>query len=147
MLSSVMWGNSVLRFHMIPHTHTPLKILDHCLEASWFITFPFRKIRHQAFTSTSLSLWSFQLDTWEPVQWNLNENEAHLWRQSNMFYDTGSIFHELFCSCIWMVPFTWWRHQMEAVLALLALCDRNPLVDSPHKGPVTCALMFSLMLV
>ena len=29
---------------------------------------------------------------------------------------------------------TWWHHQMETFSALLALCEGNPLVDSPHKG-------------
>ena len=41
----------------------------------------------------------------------------------------------------------WWRHQMEAFSALLALCEGNPLVTggSPHKGQWRRALMFSLI--
>ena len=35
---------------------------------------------------------------------------------------------------------SWWRHQMETLPALLALCA----VDSPHKGQWRGALMFSL---
>ena len=42
----------------------------------------------------------------------------------------------------------WWRHQMEAFSALLALCEGNsPVapVNSPHKGQWHGALMFSLI--
>ena len=41
---------------------------------------------------------------------------------------------------------TWWRHQMEAFSALLALCAGNSPapVNSPHKGQWRGALMFSL---
>ena len=39
--------------------------------------------------------------------------------------------------------YTWWRHQMEAFSALLALCAGN----SPHKGQSRGALMFSLICV
>ena len=33
---------------------------------------------------------------------------------------------------------SWWRHDMEMLQALLALCERihRALVDFPHKGPV-----------
>ena len=50
---------------------------------------------------------------------------------------------------------TWWCHVMETHSILLALCEGNPLVtggfasqkaNSPHKGPVIQALMFSLIL-
>ena len=37
----------------------------------------------------------------------------------------------------------WWRHQMEAFSALLAICAGN----SPHKGQWRGALMFSLICV
>ena len=40
--------------------------------------------------------------------------------------------------------FTWWRHQMETLYALLALCEGNP-PDSPHKGQWSRALIFSLI--
>ena len=42
---------------------------------------------------------------------------------------------------------TWWRHQMEAFSALLAICAGNsPVpVKSPHKGQWRGALMFSLI--
>ena len=46
-----------------------------------------------------------------------------------------------------IAPVTWWRHQMKTFSALLALCERNPPVDSPHKGQVHGALMFSLIYV
>ena len=38
---------------------------------------------------------------------------------------------------LWDLP--WWRHQMEAFSALLALCERNPPVPggSPSQRPVT----------
>ena len=42
---------------------------------------------------------------------------------------------------------SWWRHQMEAFSALLALCagnHRSP-VNSPHKGQWRGALIFSLI--
>ena len=41
----------------------------------------------------------------------------------------------------------WWRHQMEAFSALLAICAGNSLVpwNSPHKGQWRGALMFSLV--
>ena len=38
---------------------------------------------------------------------------------------------------------TWWRHQMEAFSALLAICAGN----SPHKGQWRGALIFSLIFV
>ena len=31
---------------------------------------------------------------------------------------------------------TWWRHGLEIISALLALCDENLSIDSPHGGPV-----------
>ena len=42
---------------------------------------------------------------------------------------------------------SWWRHQMETLSALLALCVGNSPVpgDSPHKGQWRGALMFSLI--
>ena len=42
---------------------------------------------------------------------------------------------------------TWWRHQMETVSALLAICAGNSPapVNSPHKGQWRGALMFSLI--
>ena len=44
---------------------------------------------------------------------------------------------------------SWWRHQMEAFSALLALCAGNsPVpVNSPHKGQWRGVLMFSLICV
>ena len=44
---------------------------------------------------------------------------------------------------------TWWRHQMEKISALLAICAVNsPVpVNSPHKGQWRGALMFSLICV
>ena len=49
-----------------------------------------------------------------------------------------------------LVPYhstTWWRLQMEAFSAFLALCAGNsqPPVNSPHKGQWRGALMFSLI--
>ena len=44
---------------------------------------------------------------------------------------------------------SWWRHDMEMLSTLLALCEGNPLVasGSPHKGSAMQKdLMFSLML-
>ena len=41
---------------------------------------------------------------------------------------------------------SWWRHQMEAFSALLAICAGNP-VNSPHKGQWRGALMFSVICV
>ena len=43
----------------------------------------------------------------------------------------------------------WWRHQMETFSALLAICAGNsPVpVNSPHKGQLHGALMFSLICV
>ena len=45
--------------------------------------------------------------------------------------------------------YSWWRHQMETVSALLALCAGNsPVpVNSPHKGQWRRALIFSLICV
>ena len=44
---------------------------------------------------------------------------------------------------------SWWRHQMEAFSALLAICAGNsPVpVNSPHKGQWRGALMFSLICI
>ena len=47
---------------------------------------------------------------------------------------------------VWLMS-SRWRHQMETFSALLALCEGNPLVDSPHKGQWRGALMFSLICV
>ena len=43
--------------------------------------------------------------------------------------------------------YSWWRHQMETVSALLAICAGNsPVpVNSPHKGQWCGALMFSMI--
>ena len=45
---------------------------------------------------------------------------------------------------------TWWRHQMETFSALLALCDRNPVVTCgfPSQRPVTWSfdIFFDLRL-
>ena len=42
---------------------------------------------------------------------------------------------------------SWWRHQIEAISALLAICAGNSPVtlNSPHKGQWRGALMFSLI--
>ena len=37
---------------------------------------------------------------------------------------------------------SWWRHQMKRFPALLALCEGNPPMVSPHKGQWRGALMF-----
>ena len=46
-------------------------------------------------------------------------------------------------------PYAWWRHQMEAFSALLAICAGNSPVtgEFPHKGQWRGALMFSLICV
>ena len=45
------------------------------------------------------------------------------------------------------IPQSWWRREMEALSALLALCEGNPLVTGvfPHKEQWCGALMFPLM--
>ena len=45
--------------------------------------------------------------------------------------------------------YSWWRHQMETLSALLAICAgiHRPPVNSPHKGQWRGALMFSLICV
>ena len=40
---------------------------------------------------------------------------------------------------------SWWRHPMEAFSALLAICEGNLPVHSPHKGQWRGGLMFSLI--
>ena len=49
--------------------------------------------------------------------------------------------------CYFARTSSWWRHQMETVSALLALCAGNSPVPviSPHKGQWRGALMFSLI--
>ena len=44
-----------------------------------------------------------------------------------------------FCSELWLLNKTWWRHQMETFSPLLALCDGNPPVTDgfPPQRPVT----------
>ena len=57
--------------------------------------------------------------------------------------------------CVWkwaymeLLNIAWWRHQMETVSALLAICAGNsPVpVNSPHKGQWRGASMFSLICV
>ena len=46
-----------------------------------------------------------------------------------------------------MRAYTWWRHQMEAFSALMAVCAGNSPVtgEFPAQRPVTRALMFSLI--
>ena len=47
---------------------------------------------------------------------------------------------------IWQLPrHLWWRHQMETFSALLARCEGNSPVNSPHKGQWRGDLMFSLI--
>ena len=47
------------------------------------------------------------------------------------------------------IVFPWWRHQMETVSALLALCAgiHQSSMNSPHKGMWRGALMFSLICI
>ena len=45
----------------------------------------------------------------------------------------------------WLEP--WWRHPMETLSALLALCEGNSPVNTPHNGQYRGALMFSLICV
>ena len=47
---------------------------------------------------------------------------------------------------ILLLLLSWWHHQMETFSVLLALCERNPPVNSisPHKGQWCRALLFSL---
>ena len=40
---------------------------------------------------------------------------------------------------------TWWSYQMETFSALVALCEGNPPVDSPHKDQWRGVMMFSLI--
>ena len=84
----------------------------------------------------------------------------HAWLRYFIFHMFFTILHEyrLFV-CLSCDPhgiphhhliidqFTWWRHQMEAFSALLALCAGNsPVpVNSPYKGQWRGALMFSLI--
>ena len=35
-----------------------------------------------------------------------------------------------------LMSVSWWRHCMEILYVLLALCEAKSSVDSPHKGPV-----------
>ena len=54
----------------------------------------------------------------------------------------------LVSSCAWSVFFSWWRHQMETYSALQTLFVRGIhwwSLNSPHKGRLRGALMFSLM--
>ena len=50
---------------------------------------------------------------------------------------------DLSISVMFLLP--WWRHQMETSSALLALCEGNWPVNSPHKGQWCRALLFSLI--
>ena len=60
--------------------------------------------------------------------------EIHLKRTSNM---------ELLC----LPVLTWWRHKKETFSALLAICAGNHQspVNSPHKGQLRGAMIFSLI--
>ena len=69
----------------------------------------------------------------------------------NVFYKNGCHFVQVECVDHGMMdqthPKAWWRHQMETIPALLAICagnSRSP-VNSPHKGQWRGALMFSLI--
>ena len=66
-----------------------------------------------------------------------------VWSKSCSFYRE---YHNSW-NCGKIIFHTWWRHQMEAFSALLALCAGNSpvLVTSPHKGQWRGALMFSLI--
>ena len=83
-------------------------------------------------------------------QENLPENEVSMWW---LFEAKWCIYMRQNTRQCWLLigllvtnfALTYWRHQMEAVSALLALCEGNPPVtDSPHKGPVTRALILFL---
>ena len=76
---------------------------------------------------------------------------AHLRDLNHKHKDTRTAFiddmsHKI---CTWFVVATWWRHQMEAFSALMAICAGNsPVpVNSPHKGQWRGAIMFSLICI
>ena len=55
--------------------------------------------------------------------------------------------HQNIITSIVAFRYTWWRHQMETISALLALCARNSPVtgEFPSQRPGRGALMFSLI--
>ena len=69
----------------------------------------------------------------------VNRDNQVCWRENNKYVVVLE----------WNQVCSWWRHQMEAFSALLALCAGNsPVpVNSPHKGQWRGALMFSLICV
>ena len=62
---------------------------------------------------------------------------GHLLKRTMGFVRWVSIFK--FMQITWCLNITWWRHQMEAFSALLALCEGNPSVtgEFPSQRPVT----------
>ena len=79
-------------------------------------------------------------NNWLPIEYRV-----HIWHVSPQL----SCASVCFCKMINIShgkfpPMVWWRHQMETIVALLALCEgshRSPM-DSPHKSQWRGAFMF-----
>ena len=59
--------------------------------------------------------------------------------QHILFLPAKSVHH------LWYFVWPWWRHFMETFSALLSLCAAKSPVNSPHKGQLRGALMFSMI--
>ena len=65
---------------------------------------------------------------------------------SDMTFGGGVLYTRHKCDRRWLFTESWWRHQIETLSALLAICVGNSPVNSPpHKGQWRGALMFSLI--
>ena len=65
-------------------------------------------------------------------------------RQGNK--NSSAISSHAYClvlCCMYNLFYSWWCHDTEMLSVLLALCEGNPSVVSPHKEPVTQALMLA----
>ena len=107
-------------------------------------TFSFKKM-HLKMWSGKFSLFCFSINV-------LNTTlEIHFCQKFIATYFFANYWKETLQVCWWrqgvhfILLSSWWHHQMEIFSALLALCEGNPPVDSPHKGQWCRALLFSLI--
>ena len=83
------------------------------------------------------AIWWLCNPIWAPSH-NIHQLVYHVYIRVTIFVQTPYATQ--------VVADTWWRHQMETFSALLAICEENHPMDSPHKGHWRGALMFFFYL-
>ena len=102
-------------------------------------------------TTEPLSFDHFSAILWKAVcpsaRWH-HRASGRPWRRRTQWQtERRGTISELFRQLFPVIMHSWWRHQMETISALLALCAGNsPVpVNCPHKGQWRGALMFTLI--